>query len=253
MKLISDKIEVINGIRFRVREIQKRDGAIVQSKARACSSCKKFALKGRKSCARHGGKTPIGPANHKFKHGFYSDALQGGMLERYELSLRRQGKENKEAIAILSALIWDDAQSLKNTAQLWEEAQQAFDELLTVLELKPETDEAKQEQLEGMHSAILRLKNALQNGGKDTEARDSIRKSMELQSRIVARDVDARIKMKQSVTLEEMLVVAARTREVIEKYVPPEHKAEFEDDFKKVMEISGGNPFAGAQQSDTVN
>ena len=46
--------------------------------------CKKWPVKGRARCFKHGGKTPVGIATKKFKTGLFSKSMPRHLLQRFE-------------------------------------------------------------------------------------------------------------------------------------------------------------------------
>ena len=159
------------------------------AKTRSGKPCTQIAMSNSR-CKMHGGKSLIGSAHPRFKHGRYSKAFSGNLLERYKDYLRNPlARENLEAMAVLQVMIDED------------------------------------------------IENLIANGNTiDQDVHAELRKNLDLQTRIYERDTRSRVLTKQMVTLDEVLILAAKTKEIIERYVSQDKRAEFERDFQKILE-----------------
>jgi hypothetical protein len=199
---------------------------ICGARTRSGKPCTQVAMPNSR-CKMHGGLSPRGPSHPAFKHGRYSKVFSSQLLRRYEdyLSVSKN-RENLEAMAVLQVMINDDVQKLQMNALLWEEARDAFARLQTALgeDFSPE-----------QKAAINHLDQALNNSGQDAAARVELRKNLDLQTRIKERDTRERVLTKHMVSLEELLILIARMKDIISRYVPKDRRESFEKEFRKIM------------------
>jgi hypothetical protein len=229
-----------DGVRYAITAFGKLDGIKPQGRVRMCraknNTCEYPAIKGTEHCKGH---TPP-----SLKTGALSNILKGTLKERYERYLTvGLGKENEEAQALLQVMIESEAAKLQDNAHLWNEAKTAFNDLKKALSMRPSDDtdlQAFQEKQSNLIKlAINDLELALLNGGTNSDVSVEIRKNADLQTKIKERQMRENVMTHGMVKLDELIVMLARNRALIDKYVPVERRNDFEKEFEQTMRMGG--------------
>lgn len=232
------EIEWQGETRYRV---WRNPNGTVRHRQRLCTAkqntCENWARLHTTKCRVHGGNTPRGRANPNWKHGKFSKVLSTGKLPQYEQYLKQRGTENLEAMAILDVLIAEDLGKLEENRQLWTEAkgfcasaQELFPKGFTI-----KTEEEFRQWGDDMRVLLVKLQLALNNGETDALARENLRKNLDLQTRIGERDTRMKAISKGMYSTDQVMMMAALTREMILKFIPEERMNEFEIEFAAKM------------------
>ncbi len=194
--------------------------------------CKRWALKGRNQCRRHGGKALRGPAHPNWKTGERSIVLPARMREDYEAAINDPKRYTfHRNLGRLEAIAAEIARKLDqgNTVAQWTYA------------LGQLTDAHAQSQagnLDGMLVSFNRAWTALREGGEQERAQEPLRKQMVEILVEIRRTVESEIRRQHSeralITKEQMTALQARLVEIITKHVRDRDALSgIADDFEK--------------------
>jgi hypothetical protein len=149
-----------------------------QGKTRAGQPCKRPACPGRKWCTLHGGRSPVGPAHGRWKHGRYSSYLPRGVAADYKRAIHDPKLlELDSEVALLTARIAGLLRELGEVeAPPWGQAVESLNSLVLAVRDGEGIDEAL-----AAHAAVVRQ-------GADAAANheqlwDKIQKTIDLKGR----------------------------------------------------------------------
>lgn len=175
--------------------------------------CKARAMTGSNVCYHHGGKTPRGVASPHFKHGRYSKALPGRLLERYQEALTDPRLlELAEEIALIDARLQDVLRRVDTgeSGRLWRQLKQTHEEMV----------EARQAgDVAAMAQKLNALGQMIDRGLADWAAWEEVEKLLEQRRRFVESERRRMVEMQQMITAERAMALLAFVVDVIRRHV----------------------------------
>src|ERR1051325_11072967 len=145
---------------------------------RSGNRCRRRAMKGKKVCMMHGGKSRAGALHPNFKHGLYSAYLPGRFAQLFESLEGRDLLDLSEDIKLLSTRILDVAQRVDagESGARWKRALDLF-KSLDLLNRLSDSKELKQQ--------LDELTDLLQAGVSDAEAWEQIEELVVKKTKVV--------------------------------------------------------------------
>ncbi|MEE8586282.1 MAG: hypothetical protein V3T83_15665 [Acidobacteriota bacterium] len=173
--------------------------------------CRKWPLKGRKNCSRHGGRTAFGTASGTFRHGRRSEHLPQGILSKYVDALRDPELLGlREEVALVDAFIADACGKLSHHEEpgLWAMLKKEFRQL---------------EESRGDGEEILRRSGAIgaiiDSGFDELRAFESIGRHIDRRQRLVESERKRMLEMQQMVSIEQINVFMALLTSILHERI----------------------------------
>lgn len=168
-----------------------------------------LAMKGKKGCRVHGGKTPGGLASPHWKHGKYSKYLPERLHTRYQEAVNDDDLlALRDEIALTRSRITELLERIDagESGQLWR---------LLRRELTAFETAQKDQRVEDAATHLNEIRRLIRQGLADWAIWDDIRSNMETHRRLVESERKRLVDMQQMITAERAFLLVNRIGEII--------------------------------------
>lgn len=176
--------------------------------------CKRHALKGREYCKRHGGNSPIGPANGAWKGGRYATkSVPARLMERFEASLNDPDlMDLSREVSMLDARLDELFARIDKgeSGAIWKALREADAEMDAAAKKRDKSGEA---------AALGRVKALIKRGFADNAAWTDIYEAWELRRVHVQTDARIRRDKQESLNPKQSIALVAAMMECARIYV----------------------------------
>lgn len=191
-------------------------------------------------CKLHGGKTPRGAASPHFKTGEHSKEFLARFRHRAETFLKdRDGRELARAIAYATTLVEETVDKLDSheSGAAWLAAQDAIKRFDEWSAKSPEDASGKQQQLIEINRALQDLKRAITQGVAEHHSREELKKNLDLQTKLIERETNGKVKTRMMIAYEEQVAMLNRTYDLISKYVEPSKRGDLLNELSAMVAV----------------
>ena len=170
-------------------------------------------MAGRKYCIKHGGKSPIGPANGAWKHGLRSKYMPARLADKYAESLDDpQLMEFRADAAMLNARLHELLETGESLA-LWDQAQDAFTDYRKAARKAQQAPQGSDERADAaaqMTEALNRLESLINRGMADALRWQDIYRVTEQVGKTKEREHKRLVQSEMMFSVDQLLAMVGR-------------------------------------------
>lgn len=174
--------------------------------------CKGKPVSGGTTCRFHGGTVPRGALSSSFKHGRYSQYLDGKALDRYQRGLSdRQLLVLEDEIALVDTRMGELLERIgKHDVPAWDLVKSEF---LTLEAAARAGDQ------NGIRAALLGLSGAIRNGMSERDAWSDVLGVLDQRRKLVESERKRMLEAQQFVAVGQVMLMVAALNDAVRRHV----------------------------------